>query len=64
MNNSAQTPIDRLMKNDLMIIFMKNTRNDKNIIGDEQYKIKHNVWMIGLRDRILTFLIPASESSV
>lgn len=36
------------MKKDPIIIFIKNTIVDRNIIGDEQYRIKHNVCIIGL----------------
>jgi hypothetical protein len=31
------------MKNDLIIKFIINTINDNNIIGAEQYNIKHRV---------------------
>jgi hypothetical protein len=39
----AKTPIARFMKNDPIIMFIMKTMKDKSMIGDEQYKIKHNV---------------------
>ena len=42
-------PIMRLMKKDLISMFMMKTMKDKNMMGDEQYIINVKVWMMGLR---------------
>ena len=45
------------MKKDLISKFMMNTMKDRNIMGDEQYIIRVNVWMIGLHYAMVTCLI-------
>lgn len=41
--SKANIPIAKFIKNDLINKFIMNTMNDKNIIGAEQYKIRHKV---------------------
>ncbi len=48
MNNNAHIAITRLIKNDPIIKFIKNTNNANAPIGAEQYIMKHNVCNIGL----------------
>lgn len=44
----ANIPIAKFMKKDLINIFIMKTINEYSIIGEEQYKMRHRVWIIGL----------------
>lgn len=38
----------KLIKNERISRFMMNTMKDRNIMGDEQYRIRQRVWIMGL----------------
>lgn len=46
--SKANIPIAKFRKNDLINIFMMKTIKEYNIIGEEQYNMRHRVWIIGL----------------